>query len=291
MNFAKYLPIEAVQKIWGLHVIDNGFSIIAPDSPYPPLSDHPQEYYFVNNAGRILHEYQIVYISDGKGSYRSETAGSYDITGGMILLIFPDEWHTYSPNSNTGWEEYWIGFNGSYAENLMKNLFSLKRPVINIGFNSELLRMMQEVLNISETLPYGYRELLSGYTIAIISHISAGSFVQNNKRFKYHDSLEKARNYIFKHANEDIDFLYLADRLNMSYSSLRILFKRETGLALKQFQLEIRLNQAKEILQHQDLTIAEIAERLGFSSGFYFSRLFKKKIGVSPLNYIKQQKF
>ena len=54
-----------------------------------------------------------------------------------------------------------------------------------------------------------------------------------------------------------------------------------------QYQIQIRLNKARRLLRNGTLSIAAIAEQLGFESIYYFSRLFKKKTGCSPLAYRK----
>jgi len=71
----------------------------------------------------------------------------------------------------------------------------------------------------------------------------------------------------------------------MSYSKFRQAFKKSTGLSPNQYYLNIRLNKAKELLTSTSLNINEIAYHTGFESIFYFSKLFKKKNGVSPKDY------
>ena len=57
----KYLIVNDMDRKFGLWVNTVGFQSIGPGSPYP-LRDHPSGYYFDAQKGRVLHEYQIVYI-------------------------------------------------------------------------------------------------------------------------------------------------------------------------------------------------------------------------------------
>ena len=68
--------------------------------------------------------------------------------------------------------------------------------------------------------------------------------------------------------------------MGTSHRQFRRLFQQVTGLAPQQYLIHLRLNEAKRLLG--TLTVAEVAARVGFSDSFYFSRLFKAKMGVAP---------
>ena len=57
-----------------------------------------------------------------------------------MILLFPGEWHTYSPDTETGWHEHWIGFNGSAMDHLVeKGFFVPSNPIYDIGFNEQIV--------------------------------------------------------------------------------------------------------------------------------------------------------
>ena len=74
----------------------------------------------------------------------------------------------------------------------------------------------------------------------------------------------------------------LARQLPMGYSSFRIAFKKICGESPNQYHLKLRLNRAKDLLTTTALNINEVADQTGFESVYYFSKVFKKKMGVSP---------
>jgi AraC-like DNA-binding protein len=102
----------------------------------------------------------------------------------------------------------------------------------------------------------------------------------------YHERrMHQACCYLLEHAAEDVSIEELAESLGYSYSRFRSVFKAQTGMPPRQYQLEIRINRAKDLLRESDQSMSEIADRLGFCSVYYFSRLFKQKTGVPPSLY------
>lgn len=79
----------------------------------------------------------------------------------------------------------------------------------------------------------------------------------------------------------------LAKKCCISEVYLRQLFLKETGMTPKQFVLEVRLEKAKQMLSEGLKTVGEVSELCGFSNPYHFSRMFKEKSGVSPLEYRK----
>ncbi|HEU4609197.1 MAG TPA: helix-turn-helix transcriptional regulator, partial [Chitinophagaceae bacterium] len=74
----------------------------------------------------------------------------------------------------------------------------------------------------------------------------------------------------------------LAAELPMGYVSFRKAFKLVTGESPNQYLLNLRLERARHLLSTTALNISEIADQTGFGSVFYFSKLFRKKHGLSP---------
>ena len=85
------------------------------------------------------------------------------------------------------------------------------------------------------------------------------------------------------HPSETVFFAELARACGVSYSTLRTAFRADTGTTLGQYQLGLRLGEARLLLADTDLSITVIAERTGFCNQKHFSALFKRKTGVSPL--------
>lgn len=151
-----------------------GCSKIRPNQNYPNSHDHPSSHSFTWNRGRILNGYYFVFISKGKGIFESTTTPPTQIDAGTIFFLFPNVWHRYKPDGRSGWEEYWVGFNGRYPAELMnKGFFNRETPFVKIGFNEQLLSLFQNLLETVKVGNSGYHQIITGITLQILALVNA----------------------------------------------------------------------------------------------------------------------
>ena len=103
-------------------------------------------------------------------------------------------------------------------------------------------------------------------------------------------ALLPALRYIDAHVKETISVAELAEQCMLSISRFSHLFKRVTGTGVVNYIHELRVSKAAVLLATTGLSVAEIAERVGFSDAAYFSRVFRKSCGKSPLEYRRDGK-
>lgn len=286
-NYFKYLNFSATEERWGTYVTTVGYSKTEPNDDYPNQV-HPESHQLTWNRGRILNDYYIVFISKGKGLFSSGLTPPTEISEGTCFFLFPGVWHRYKPDPRSGWEEFWIGFNGFYIEKLMDNgFFDSRLPLVPSSLNRDVLVLFQNIIeSVQHSLP-GYRQQIAGMTIQLLGIIN--TILQHHEYS--HDPVEKMitkAKFVIQQSFEDhLDMEALAKSLPMGYSSFRKAFKRITGESPNQYHLNLRLKRAKNLLVTTVLNISEIAYQTGFESVFYFSRLFKKKNGISPSDFRK----
>jgi len=278
-----YLTIADADKLWGLYVTGSGVADIPPHYPYPPTR-HPEGYMFDWKHGRILSEFQILYITRGNGIFESKSCGKQIIRAGHILLLFPDIWHRYMPDKKTGWREHWISFNGSQPEQFIEQeILKPEKAVIEIGMNEEIVRLYQQINEWIESGKIGYKEMISALTYQLIAQIMV---IEKSKKFtgkEIEATIHKAKVVMADRIDSKINFEALAVELGVGYSRFRRMFRRYTGLAPAQYFLQLRLNKAKALLISTSLSVKEISVITGFDSQFYFSKFFKKRMGMSPV--------
>lgn len=281
-HFFKYLPFHYNDTLWQLYCTTVGHRDIPPGTVYPPeKTKHPPEYRSVGSAGRILKEFQFIYISEGKGKYRTKTK-EFALKEGTGFLVFPGVWHWYAADMKTGWHEYWFGFKGEYGEILLKNgIISPDNPVLDIGVNSTLVHLFQEMMDIAEREPPGFQPKLAGSVIRLLAY-SLSFSQQKAHGTETEQIVQKARTTMEDNVYSVLEMDELSRRLGVSYTQFRTLFKDYTGHSPYQYFLHMKINKAKELLQTGEFSVKEVANRLAFENQYYFSRLFKKKTGVNP---------
>ncbi|MCC8410673.1 response regulator [Mucilaginibacter sp. UR6-1] len=85
-----------------------------------------------------------------------------------------------------------------------------------------------------------------------------------------------------------LDVQYLCDALNMSRTKLYELIKQLTGQSIIEFIRTVRLNKARYILTHEEISIAEVILRVGIQTQAYFTKAFKKEFGKTPSQYLQE---
>lgn len=102
--------------------------------------------------------------------------------------------------------------------------------------------------------------------------------------------LNQILKYVYEHYINNITYADIARELHYSESHLRHLFRTHTNKTIKQFILELQLKQAMDLLNTSEYTVTEIATLVGFNDPNHFSVIFKKKFGVTPMQYKKHRK-
>lgn len=215
-----YLTINPIDQSWGLYVNSVGHQSISENEVYPPQG-HPTRYLFNTQTGRILNEYQLLYITKGRGRFSSKSSGNIQISEGHMFLLFPGEWHTYMPSKDTGWNEYWIGFNGKIIEDWVKNgFFSKESPIFNIGFNEEIIALYKRAILIADAQEANYQQALSGIASNIISMAIYLSRNRDFSRSNIVDQINNAKIAVYENIRT-IAPEALAEISCMSYSKFR----------------------------------------------------------------------
>jgi YesN/AraC family two-component response regulator len=102
--------------------------------------------------------------------------------------------------------------------------------------------------------------------------------------------IEKAMLYMSKHYAENLSLEETAKNVNISSAYLSRLFSKETGLSFIDHLNRIRLSHAQELLKDSRLHISEAAYKVGFNNPKYFSQVFRKSVGCTPVGYRNQYK-
>lgn len=178
-------------------------------------------------------------------------------------------------------------FNGKKVRQMTKE-FSVVRNLIpsvnNRVANRELL--FDEIFN---NLSEGFDESTLEYANLCFTHLLA-TFIY---AYKTSDDLadesnpviRKAINYLGKNLDKKLSLNQLAEEVGYSPSYFTTLFKKETNYSPITYFSHLKIVKACELLDYTNMKVKEISFHLGYSDPYYFTKDFKKKMGLSPRNY------
>lgn len=97
--------------------------------------------------------------------------------------------------------------------------------------------------------------------------------------------MERIKNIVRDEYRSDIGLEDIAERVNLAPAYLSYLFKKETGANLVKYITDYRMEQARKLLEDEELKIVLVAKACGYENQPYFNRLFKNYYGMTPRQY------
>lgn len=234
--------------------------------------------------GRILQHHALMYIIKGAGHFEDSGTMRRKVTPGTLFYLCPQKWHNFDPDHGTIWNEYWVLFDGVKAAKLFRNIIPENKPFHQIGIDQQLISLYEELYDVWFYQEKGFRE----YALLLLHEILTKAWLRiNNFSFQRKDDWLYQIKTFLKHnlSSPECDFRKFAVSENIGHEAFRKRFKKATGFSPKQYFLMLKINRARELLLRQEERIKNIAKNLGFDDPYYFSRLFRKKEGVSPAEY------
>ncbi|MCH5168075.1 MAG: AraC family transcriptional regulator [Prevotellaceae bacterium] len=285
MANSNYLLTHASDHQWGITTKTVGIQDVKPGNRYP-IGEHPEDYLFFPDKGRILQETQILYIIKGSGWFVSAHQPRTQLRAGDSVILYPHEWHNYAPDPQTGWAEAWIGFTGKFANMLVNKYFPDKsHPIHHVGVSQTLCAAYEKACEIAVAQMPAYQQQLAGYIGLIVSTIYARSqqlpFIDNPDTL----NIKFATRLMRKNLHRNMHMEDIATEVGMSYSKFRKQFKNHTGFPPAQYFLRLKMERAKDYLLNTTLSCKEISFRLGFDSASYFNKMFRYYQGQTPRDF------
>ncbi|MFD2114624.1 response regulator [Paenibacillus yanchengensis] len=123
--------------------------------------------------------------------------------------------------------------------------------------------------------------------------IDALQTVKNNKQneivhttLSVESTVEQVKQYLKNNFKQDLNMEQIAAKFNFSSAYLSKIFLKHTGEAPSRYVMKLRINQAKSLLQNQPhLPIKEVGDHVGYADPYYFSRIFKQNVGMTPSEF------
>lgn len=247
--------------------------------------------------------YEILYLISGEIYYYIEDR-TYQIVSGVLLFINMNDLHKLVNLNGTTYERVTLVFKKGFLSNFLVdhegfNLFSYfhsKSNAIKLGgydqtFIEHLFnKMIQEEANQLPGYDYYQKILLMELLVFLKRKVDMGlnhSLIESNRANK---KISRVLEFINSNYDKRITLDDLSQSFSISPSHLSRTFKEVTGFTCIEYLNNIRMKEARSLLKNSQLSVSEIADRVGFENLTHFGRVFKGTIGSSPLKYRKMNR-
>lgn len=241
--------------------------------------------------GRI--DYLIIYIASGKAHFFFRENEEETIAGaGSFVLYRPREYQKYAFYGQDNADIYWIHFTGAAVKELLKKAnMTNDNHIYYAGFHAEYVRIFRKIISEQQAGNLYAEEMAALQFHQLMIEISRANEMNKNPGSAVIPvEIENLIQYLKEHYRDEFVMERYAKEHFLSSSSLLRAFRKYTGNTPYQFLIDIRLNQAMNLLKTTDCAIGEISEMIGYDNPLYFSRLFSKHTGVSPREYRKENR-
>jgi AraC family transcriptional regulator of arabinose operon len=225
----------------------------------------------------------LIACISGRGSC---TIGGQEwrVEPGNLLFLPPRERHVYTADPQLPWTIFWMHFRGLRAEDYLASLgVSASRPVVAVD----------DVNMLSEAFEDTFRHTTHGYNEAAMTGLST-AFTRLLGLVKVHQRTPGSRSRqvesrllkVLAKMRDDLAHPWTLEELaresHLSIPHFTELCRRQTGLPPLGLLIRLRLQRAMDLLQQRTHNVTEAALAVGYDDPFYFSRLFRKHMGIPP---------
>ncbi len=247
---------------------------------------YPKARFHYRRRAQGTNEHILIYCTEGQGNVKMGK-NLYKIEPNDFFIIPKGTEHVYETVEKNPWTIYWAHFTGENAD-AMVNDISLR---LNSG--KEFIHYSEKRIELFETI---YHQLERGYSVENMEYSSLcfyhflGSFAYHNKfdadkTNQDQGIVNKAIDYMTNNIQMTLSLKQMATDLNISPSHLSFLFKQKTGYPPMEYVNHLKLQKACQYLMFTPMRIQEITMEIGMNDPFYFSRFFKRQMGMSPKAY------
>jgi len=232
----------------------------------------------------------VIYCIAG-GGWVTIGNNTYHLNKGDLIVIPSNTPHSYGAHDTNAWSIYWFHLNGKMLTSYLETLVNDDGPLkLSHGDMEKFVELFHQIYNTLNTKSYSVPHLIHvSQTIAYM--LSQLGLISTRKdEVRKHLQIEYAMQYLIEKLEDSLTLDELAHHARISKQHLNVLFKSATGFAPMDYYQHMKMRRACQLLDLTDLSVKETCHALGFKDPYYFSRQFKKIIGLSPSAYRKKLK-
>lgn len=229
------------------------------------------------------HDFQLIYLH--KGEIIENTSGRR-FTDGSILFFPPETKHDYTYSAQKNTDVFWLHFGGKETAAILEKYGLYADHFYDLqNAPNELRSHFRTIIREITIKDAFFKEACLSAFYAILISLYRHTRDKNN-RPTVPNAFGKVIEKMYLE-NTKFDMKTYAESCCLSVSRFAHIFKKTMGMSPHCFYSQIVANKAHDLILNSELNVGEIAETLGFSDIYYFSRFYKKYFGVSPNKHRK----
>lgn len=256
-----------------------------PRETYPKQL-HPKLYHFSWEEGRVLPEFQLLLITEGRGTFQVRNASPIPLSAGQALIMPPNLWHRYRPDPEIGWLEQWMQFEGAIAFRLFAREVNASRAsIVTLPDSEATEHLLGRLEDAVQRAPNFNFPLLSMRALAVLESVvsapSPRSPREDEKRAN--DSVVAAAiDYIWTRGRQVLNVPEVADAIGVNRRTLERHMLMTLGHGVLEEIVNCRFCRAERLLRSTNLPLKVIVSLSGFGSLENMRQVFAAKTGMSP---------
>lgn len=232
-------------------------------------------------------DYLLIYCLEGTGRLEFGEDNKRRIIRPGDLIVLPRYIpHHYWTDQKDPWSIYWIHFDGSLADSFLEQLdVDITSPVLSLGIHSRLVTDFEALLDARQARHHLASYLHSANQLRqLLTHIALLRPIARQQQEESLD-LEKVHSLMQTRLHEQLDVDTLASAVSLSKYHFIKKYKTLTGTTPISHFIQLKIERACHLLDVTNKGIKEIAWAVGYEDAYYFSRVFRKVMGISPSRY------
>ncbi|QLE98389.1 AraC family transcriptional regulator [Neptunomonas phycophila] len=230
-------------------------------------------------------DYLMIYCLDGEGKLTINNQ-THTVKAGDIICLPKGVAHAYKASETTPWTIYWVHFSGDKSEDFIDYLaINSNNYVFPLGIHSRLTSDFESLL---ECRQYSYNINAFVHTASllrqILTHIAQLQPLAKQQAAHNFD-LERVHSLMQARIHEQLELEALAETVSLSKFHFIKKYKELTGTTPINHFIHLKVERACHLLDVTTKSINEISFAVGYEDAYYFSRIFKKIMGISPSQY------